>query len=100
MKPILIILITVFVCLVLFSTMSIQVVFMIQRNLSRTAATITTTTITKTFPFPSCVATRKFIQQLVKDLKREKVTCVIDWGSLIGEVSLPLVKAGFVPTPN
>ena len=99
MKPILVILIGVFVCLVLFSTMSIQVVLMVQRkNWSN-----------KQPPQPSlnphwdhsnrvCIATRDFVQRLVSDLRREKkqpTPCIIDWGASIGEVSLPLVKAGF-----
>jgi hypothetical protein len=95
MKPILIVLVGVFFCLVIFSTMSIQVVLMVQRNWSKPVGQPTFAQPPKWDSKRVCIATKDFVQALVKDLKREKATCVVDWGSSIGEVSLPLVKSGF-----
>lgn len=97
MKPILIVLVGVFFCLVIFSTMSIQVVLMVQRNWSKPVGQVehVHSQPPKWDSKRVCIATKDFVQALVKDLKREKATCVIDWGSSIGEVSLPLVKSGF-----
>lgn len=92
MRPILIILIGCFVCLVIFSTTSIQVVLMVQKNWSVPKPTW------KPHVGRVCIASREQVQSLVAALKRDKVSCVIDWGASIGELSLPLVKSGFLVT--
>lgn len=96
MKPILVILASVFVLLVIFSTTSIQVVLMVQRNWSHQKVITEYTTSPRWDSRKVCIATRTAIQSLVKTLKASKAHCIIDWGSSIGEVSLPLVKAGFL----
>jgi hypothetical protein len=95
MKPILVILIGVFVCLVFFSTTSIQVILMVQRKNWTKKTPEAPLKPQWDFSNRVCIATRDFVQRLVSDLRHEKKPCVIDWGSSIGEVSLPLVKAGF-----
>jgi hypothetical protein len=97
MKPVLVILIGVFICLVILSTTSIQVILMVQRrNWSSTTKPPAVFQTTHWDSQKVCIATRDFVQRLVSELRREKTPpCVIDWGSSIGEVSLPLVKAGF-----
>lgn len=91
MKPILTILTSVFILLVVFSVVSIQVTLTVQRRWKVVEKRL----IVPTRP-PSgwpCVASRQRVQELSNMLNQNLP--IIDLGANIGEVSLPLVKRGF-----